>query len=71
MSLIPTKTKEYNKLLLKKFRQTFHKTDIKLNILDIPFTTKFITKINISNSNLHIKIVTHEQLILIQLFSNN
>ena len=46
---------EQNKILNKPFKQTFHITDIKHNILGIPFITKYIPAINILNSKLHIK----------------
>ena len=44
-----------NKLLNKPFKQTFHITDIKHNIVEIPFITKFIPTINILNSKIYIK----------------
>ena len=46
---------EQTKILNKPFKQTFHITDIKDNIIRIPFITKYIPKINILNSKLHIK----------------
>ena len=46
---------EQNKILNKPFKQTFHITDIKRNIIGIPFITKYIPTINILNSKLHIK----------------
>ena len=46
---------EQNKILNKPFKQTFHITDIKHNIIGIPFITKYIPTINILNSKLHIK----------------
>ena len=46
---------EQNKILNKPFKQTFHITDIKHNIIGIPFITKYIPTINIFNSNIHIK----------------
>ena len=46
---------EHNKILNKPFKQTFHITDIKHNIIGIPFITKYIPTINILNSKLHIK----------------
>ena len=49
-------TEEQNKILSKPFKQTFHITDIKHNIIGIPFITKFIPTINILNSKLHIKV---------------
>ena len=53
--LVPTKTMEQNKLLNKPFEQIFHITDIKHNIIGIPFITKFIPTINILNR----KIIYH------------
>ena len=53
--LVPTRTMEQNKILNKPFKQTFHITDIKHNIIGIPFNTKYIPTINILNSKLHIK----------------
>ena len=46
---------EQNKLLSKPFKQTFHITDIKQNIIGIPFITKYIPTINILNGRIHIK----------------
>ena len=53
--LVPTRTMEQNKILNKPFKQTFHITDIKNNIIGIPFITKCIPTINILNSKIHIK----------------
>ena len=53
--LVPTRTMEQNKNLNKPFKQTFHITDIKNNIIGIPFITKYIPTINILNNKLHIK----------------
>ena len=53
--LVPTQTMEQNKLLTKPFKQTFHKTDIKQNIVGIPYITKYIPTINILNSKVHLK----------------
>ena len=39
----------------KPFKQTFHITDIKHNIIGIPFITKLIPTINILNFRIHIK----------------
>ena len=50
-----SRTMEQNKILNKPFKQTFHITDIKHNIVGIPFITKYIPTINILNSKLHIK----------------
>ena len=44
-----------NKILNKPFKQTFHITNIKHNIIGIPFITKCIPTINVLNSKLHIK----------------
>ena len=55
LPLIPTRTMEQNKLLHKSFEQIFHKTDIKHNIVRIPFITKYIPTKNNLNSELHIK----------------
>ena len=46
---------EQNKILNKPFKLTFHITDIKHNIIGIPFITKYIPTINILNSKIHIK----------------
>ena len=46
---------EQNKILNKPFKQTFHITDIKNNIIGISFITKYIPTINIINSKLQIK----------------
>ena len=46
---------EQNKLLTKPFKQTFHITDIKQNIIEIPVITKYIPTINILNSKIHIE----------------
>ena len=53
--LVTTRTMEQNKLMSKPFKQTFHITDIKHNIIGIPFITKYIPTINILNSRIHIK----------------
>ena len=53
--LVPTRTMEQNKILNKPFKQTFHLTDIKHNIIGIPFITKYIPTKNILNRKLHIK----------------
>ena len=53
--LVPTKTMEQNKLLNKPFKQTFHITVIKHNIIGIPFITKYIPTINILDSKNNIK----------------
>ena len=39
----------------KPFKQTFHITDIKHNIIDIPFINKYILTTNILNSKIQIK----------------
>ena len=46
---------ERNKISNKPFKQTFHITDIKHNIIGIPFVTKYTPTINILNSKTHIK----------------
>ena len=46
---------EQNKILNKPFKQTFHITDIKHNIIGIPFITEYVPTIYILNSKLHIK----------------
>ena len=53
--LVPTKTKEQNKLLNKPFKQIFHITDIKHNITGIPFITKYIPAINILDGKINVK----------------
>ena len=53
--LVPIRTMEQNKLLNKPFKQLFHITDIKLNIVGIPIITKYLPTFNILNSKLHIK----------------
>ena len=47
--LLPTRTREQNKILNRPFKQTFHITDIKHNIIGIPFISKYIPTINILN----------------------
>ena len=46
---------EQNKILDKPFKQIFHITDIKHDIIGIPFVSKYIPTINISNSKILIK----------------
>ena len=46
---------EQNKILNEPFKQTFHITDIKHNIIGIPFITKYMPTINILNSKIYIK----------------
>ena len=53
--LLPTRTLEQNKSLNKPFKQIFHITDIKHNIIGIPFISKYIPTINILTSKIHIK----------------
>ena len=53
--LLPTRTMEQNKILNKPFKQIFHITDIKHNIICIPFLSKYIPTINILNSKILIK----------------
>ena len=52
---LPTRTMEQNKILNKPFKQIFHITDIKHNIIGIPFISKYIPTINILNSKILIK----------------
>ena len=42
-------------LSLRPFKQMFHIIDIKHSIIGIPLNTKYISTINIFNSNLQIK----------------
>ena len=53
--LLPTRTMEQNKILNKPFKRIFHITDIKHNIIGIPFTSKNIPTINIIKSKILIK----------------
>ena len=53
--LVPTRTMEQNKILNKPFKQIFHITYIKHNIIGIPFITKYIPATNILNSKIHNK----------------
>ena len=53
--LLPTRTMEQSKNLNKPFKQIFHITDIKHNIIGIPFISKYIPTINILNSKILIK----------------
>ena len=53
--LLPTRTMEQNKILNKPFKQIFHITDIKHNVIGIPFISKYIPTINILNSKIQIK----------------
>ena len=53
--LVPIRTMERNKLSNKPFKQKFHITIIKHNIVGIQFITKYIPIMNILNSKLHIK----------------
>ena len=46
---------EQNKILNKPFKQIFHITDIKYNIIGIPLISKYIPTINILNSKILIK----------------
>ena len=48
---------QWNKTKLKKkpFKQKFHMTHIKHNIIGIPFISKYIPTINILNSKILIK----------------
>ena len=47
-------TVEQNKLMGKPFKQTFHITDIKQNIIGIPFLINYIPTSNILNSRFHL-----------------
>ena len=51
---VPTRKLDQNKLMSKPFKQTFHVTDIKNNIIGIPINTKYRPTINILNSRIHI-----------------
>ena len=53
--LFPTRTMEQNKLVSKPFKQIFHITDKKHNIIGIPFNAKYIPTINILKSRIHMK----------------
>ena len=48
--LLPTRTMELNKILNKPCKKIFHITDIKQNIIGIPFISKYIPTINILKS---------------------
>ena len=52
---IATKTMEQNKLFSKPFKQTFHITNIKHNIIGIPFNNKYKTIFSIIDSKMNIK----------------
>ena len=52
---VPTRTMEQNKLMREPFEQIFLITDIKHNIIGIPFITKYIPTIKILNCKNHIK----------------
>ena len=53
--LLPTRTMEQNNILNRPFKQTFNITDIKHNIIGIPFISKYIPTISILNSKILIK----------------
>ena len=53
--LVPTKTLEQNKLLNRPFKQIFHITDIKHNIIGLPFITKYIPTNNLIDNKINIK----------------
>ena len=53
--LLPTRTMEQNKILNKPFKQIFHITDIKHDIIGILFISKYIPTINILNSKINFK----------------
>ena len=55
LSLVPTRTMEQSKHMSKPFKQTFHITDVRHNIIGIPFNTNYTPTINILNSKFHIK----------------
>ena len=55
LSLVPTRTIEQNKLLTKALKQTFHITDIKHKIVEIPFISKYNPTTMILNSKIHLK----------------
>ena len=55
LSLVPTRTKEQNKLLTKPLEQTFYITDIKHKIVEIPFISKYNPTTFILNSKIHLK----------------
>ena len=52
---------ERNKILNKPFKQIFHITDIKHNIIGIPFISKYIPTIIILNSKILIKVKNTKQ----------
>ena len=52
---LPTRTMEQNKIFNKPFKQLFYITDIKHNIIGIPFISKYIPTVNILNSKILIK----------------
>ena len=54
--LLPTRTMEQNKILNKPFKQIFHITDIKHNIIGILFISNYIPTVNILNSKILIKV---------------
>ena len=53
--VLPTRTMEQNKIPNKPFKQIFHITDIKHNIIGIPFISKYKPTTNILNSKILIK----------------
>ena len=53
--LLPTRTMEQKKILSKPFKQIFHITDIKHNIIGTQFISKYKPAINILNSKILIK----------------
>ena len=52
--LLPTRTMEQNQVFYKPLKQIFHITDIKQNIIGIPFISKYIPTINVLKSKIHI-----------------
>ena len=53
--LLSTRTMEQNKILNKPFKQIFHITDNKHNIIGIPFISKYIPTNNILISKIHFR----------------
>ena len=53
--LVPFRTMEQSNFMSQPFKQSFHITDIKHNIIGIPFVTKYIPTINILNSKVLIE----------------
>ena len=53
--LVSFRTMGQSNFMSKTFKQSFHITDIKHNIIGIPLVTKYIPTINILNSKVHIE----------------